>query len=463
MNLIKNYITRAMVAIAAMAIVVGCGGDDEKVKKPQMSELKLNVEVENITTTTAKIKVTHEDDMSKTWLGFHTDDLTSDMMTLVEAHIAAGIKGSELHTSRQYVTIVDGLTPDTSYKYVAVGCTADGEVYGDIYTVEFTTLKRAEENNPAGGNTEGMKKNDAWRVSYVGSDTIDNYVYDHVVRVESLDNNGYVIAIITAEQWETESLMGMSEALLIDMLNYLDNYNATNGTSYTISDMLCYGDGVDMFDITPGSYRAVVIGITADAELSTLYAISEEFEVIEPIASEAYNAWLGEWVIVGENGAACPVTISRDIANRSVWMTGWEGFDDLKVKVEYNSSLDSLFFLSQLVAEDYDLGEEYGTADIYFLGCDDDGYYYDHNEGYYYIGIAGILDDGARAIVRYGVGVSDYPHFMQMFFMAYINGEAWALSKEEDVPSYISIMAREDEYNASLEKSSKPKLTLRKL
>lgn len=452
MNIIKSYITRAMVAMAAMAIVVGCNGDDDTGKRPAEQSLTLNVEVDNITATTAKIRVTHNDDISKSWLGFVTDNVTAtDLKALVAERIAQGIAPTDIHTSAQYITILRELAPETSYKYIAVGCTAEGKVYGDITAVEFTTLKSTAGGDNPGDNLAGMTKNDAWRVTYVGSDTLEGLLYDHVVRVESLDNNPYVIAIVTAEQWATESFKEMCEELLADMVDYLNRYNVENDATYTIADMLTVGDGYDAFDILPGKYRAVAIGITTDAELSYLYAASEEFEVMEPIASEAYNDWLGEWYVVGMNNVVCPVTLTRDIANRSMWMTGWEGRDDLKVRVEYNSELNSLFFFSQLVAEDYDLGEKYGKADIYFLGCDEDGYFYDNAEGYYYIGIAGILDDGGRSIVRYGVGVTDYPKFEQMFFMAYINGEPYSLSYEEDVPTYISIMAREDEYLESLE------------
>lgn len=452
MNIIKTYITRAMVAMTAMAIVVGCNGDDDTGKRPAEQSLTLNVEVDNITATTAKIRVTHNDDISKSWLGFVTDNVTAtDLKALVAERIAQGVAPTDIHTSAQYITILRELAPETSYKYIAVGCTAEGKVYGDITAVEFTTLKSTAGGDNPGDNLAGMTKNDAWRVTYVGSDTLEGLLYDHVVRVESLDNNPYVIAIVTAEQWATESFKEMCEELLADMVDYLNRYNVENDATYTIADMLTVGDGYDAFDILPGKYRAVAIGITTDAELSYLYAASEEFEVMEPIASEAYNDWLGEWYVVGMNNVVCPVTLTCDIANRSMWMTGWEGRDDLKVRVEYNSELNSLFFFSQLVAEDYDLGEKYGKADIYFLGCDEDGYFYDNAEGYYYIGIAGILDDGGHSIVRYGVGVTDYPKFEQMFFMAYINGEPYSLSYEEDVPTYISIMAREDEYLESLE------------
>lgn len=466
MKHIKYYMIKAMAAMAAIATIVGCGGDDKN-DAPKHPDLGLSVAAEDITTTTAKIKVVHNGEASDTWVGFVTDDVTSDESQLVAERSASGIQSSELHASRQYVTIVEELVPETTYKYIAVGYTAEGGAYGNIAAVEFTTLK-ASGNDQGNSNTEGMDLNEAWTVRYVGSKTIENLNYDHVVEVDSRDNNSYVIAIVTAEQWREESLKAMSDALLVDMVDYLDYYNQTNGTNYTIADMLCIGDGIDAFDLAAGDYRALAIGITPTGKLSHLYAVSEEFKVKEAVASEAYKSWLGNWNIVGQNNVSCPVTIRQNVANKSVWMNGWEGFDDLAVSVEYDSSLNSLLFHSQLVATDYYLGDDYGSADIYFFGGDDDGYYYDNQEGDYYIGICGILDDGGRAIVRYGYGVSGYPRFVQMFFMAYINGEPYALSAEEDIPSYVAIMDPvTEEYATPKPLVNRPraphKITLRKL
>ena len=123
-------------------------------------------------------------------------------------------------------------------------------------------------------------------------------------------------------------------------------------------------------------------------------------------------------------------------------MTGWEGYEDLEVEVEYDKQLNSIFFYSQLVAEDYYISEKYPSVDIYFLAGEDDGNFYSIDEGLYYISIGGILDDGARMIVRYGVNTPEYPRFSQMFFMAYVAEESkyYGLSAEADVPSFLATM-----------------------
>ena len=424
-----------MVVFAAIAVAISCdrGGDEAN----SLPNLQLMVEVEDITTTTAKIKVSHELEAQNTWYGFVTDDIVTDAATLLNEAVAKGVEAEELHRSKQYITILEELTPETSYRYIATGLTAEGVQYGEITIVEFKTLKQTtvqeEEYN-------GMRRNDAWTVMYVGKDRLNDVEYDHVVRVISTDNNPYAITLVYADAYDPYQLKDLADAMLVDLKNYLVEYNEQNATSFTFADMLYTGNGADPFDLDPGVYRALAVGFTPEGEVSGLFSVSDEFEVEEQLPTPNYLAWLGNWTIEGQNGAISTVNIARKHANRSFVMTGWEGFNDLEVEVEYNAELDAMFFYSQLVAEDYDLGEEYGKVDIYLFAGDEDGYYYDNKDGDYYIAIAGILDGGQRAIVRYGVNVPGYPKFTQMFFMADIDGKFYTFTKEEDLPSFIAAM-----------------------
>ena len=433
MNILRLSLTRVMVAMAAIALMVACGGEDEPTT--QLPALKLNVEVENITTTTAKIKVTHDFEAKDSWYGFVTDDTTTDAKSLVGEVVANGIDQKNFHRSKQYVSLLESLAPDTNYRYIATGLTAEGVQYGEIAVVEFKTLA---ENG--GEDYNGMRANAAWTVVYRGKDRVDDVTYDHVVEVISTDNNPYAITIVYDEAYDPYQLRDLADAMLVDMKAYLADFNEQNGTTYKFEDMLYRGTARDPFDLAPGTYRAIAVGYTPEGEVSGLYAVSNAFTVEEQMPSVNYLGWLGKWNIEGQKGPTTPVEITKDVANRSFYMTGWEGFDDLTIEVEYNAELDAMFFYSQLVAEDYDLGEEYGLADIYLFAGDEDGYYYDNADGDYYIAIAGILDDDQRAIVRYGVNTPGYPKFTQMFFMAEIGGKFYTLTAEQDIPSFIAAM-----------------------
>mgnify|MGYP003294647542 CR=1 FL=1 len=438
MNRLKLSLTRVMVAVTAIAFAVACDRGGDKVES--LPNLKLSVEVSDITTTTAKIKVSHDFDAKDSWYGFVTDDTTTDAKALISMMVANGIDQKNFHRSKQYVSLLESLAPDTNYRYIATGLTAEGVQYGEIAVVEFKTLA---ENG--GDDYNSMRANAAWTIVYRGKDKVDGTTYDHVVEVISTDNNPYAITIVYADAYDPYQLRDLADEMLVDMKAYLADFNEQNGTTYKFKDMLYRGTARDPFDLAPGIYRAIAVGYTTEGEVSGLYAVSNEFEVEEQMASVNYLAWIGDWEIYGQNDVSTPVTISKGVANRSFYMTGWEGFEDLAIEVEYNAELDAMFFYSQLVAEDYDLGEEYGKANIYLFAGDEDGYYYDNKDGDYYIAIAGILDDGQRAIVRYGVNTPGYPKFTQMFFMADIDGKYYTLTAEEEIPSFISAMNQRTE------------------
>ena len=440
MNLLKNTITRVMVALAAITLVVGCSDSNEE-GGVEMPDLQLQLSVENITATTAKIKVSHSQDSDLTWYGFVSDRVGESVTTLAEEEVASGAYHNKLHRSKQYVEVLEELQPSTDYTYIAFGLTDEGKIYGEIVAAEFKTLS-GNNNNDEPEEINGMRRNNAWTVRYIGAGTVEGKDYDHVVTVGSVDKNPYTVTIVYAEYYDPADLRGLADLMLEDMHAYLDEYNAYYGTSYTIAHMLSKGDDVYKFDLDPGLYRAVAMGYIEQGEVSGLYAVSDEFEVEMPVATKEFNEWLGKWSIEGMNKAKCNITLSAGTPNKSIYMTGWEGYEDLEVEVEYDKQLNSIFFYSQLVAEDYYISEKYPSVDIYFLAGEDDGNFYSIDEGLYYISIGGILDDGARMIVRYGVNTPEYPRFSQMFFMAYVAEESkyYGLSAEADVPSFLATM-----------------------
>ena len=74
-------------------------------------------------------------------------------------------------------------------------------------------------------------------------------------------------------------------------------------------------------------------------------------------------------------------------------------------------------------------------GDIHLIGVDKDGkpYGLDKNDTYG-IAIAGVIDGGYRAIVRYGVNTPGYPKFVAMMLAAYIDGGYCSL--KGDIPAF---------------------------
>jgi hypothetical protein len=446
----KKIITLAMAAITAV-LMTSCDSTFVGLEVKPNDKLTLNIEIEDVTATTAKVKVTHDGQASDSWYGLLTTSVNENeeqLITEAAAQFVANGTGEGLHKSKNYVSILKNLEPQTAYKYIAFGLTAEGKVYGNSASYEFIT----EAQDTPGGNEPddpnvdpedpvvgSMRVNSAWKVRYKGAGVLYEQNYDHVVEVKSTDNNPYIVTVVYASEWNPIYLPELGEALIVDMKEYLAEFNKSNGTNYTLNDMLYRGDAADAFDLYPGYYKAVALGVTADGRLSNLYAVSDTFEVKEPVATDAFKAWLGNWTVVGSNSLNCELTITTHVANRSVWVLGWSGVSDWSINVDYNRDRDDLTFYSQLVAQNFDFGT-YGVGDVYFLAGDDEGYFYQMNSSGYGIAIAGILDDGTRAIVQYGVGVTDYPSFDKMFFMAKIGNDFFDISMDAS-PIFPCIMA----------------------
>ena len=448
MKLYRTFFKAVVVVIAAMA-AFACEKTPAGGGSSLNEDLELVVDVEDITLTSAKIKVTHNGQKSDTWYGFLTEIVAGDEEELISQAVEDYMNGDSsegLRKSKSYVTVLKDLKPGTAYKYIAFGLSADGKVYGSSASVEFETKLDGTGSGPGdGGQTpgnpevDGMKVNKAWTVNYVGEGVVNGEDYDHVVTVNSTDRNTYAITIVYASLWNLDDLYDMAVLFAEDLVAYVDEYNEYYGTSFTVGDALYSGTASDAFDLYPGYYIAVALGITPEGKVSGLYAISDVFEVKEAIPTEQYKSWLGDWTIVGENDVEFTVTLSRHVANRSFWMYGWEGFEDIPVDVEYSEERNDLTFYAQLVQENYYLEEYDVTANMYFLGGDVDDNFYTVIDGNYGIAIAGVLDDGQRALVRYGVNQPGYPKFMSMFYAAEVGGQYMCFTETENLPTFRGI------------------------
>lgn len=451
MKLVKHLALMAMVAVAAIANTA-CEEPQEEQKNPNLNHsLVLSVDVDNITATSAKVKVTHNGKTADSWYGLLTTDVTTRIDELVAStveELKKGDIGEQLTFSKSYVKILSPLSPATDYRYIAFGLSEEGEVYGEYASLEFTTLAQGGGNGGSGSGDSGedevyenMIVNPAWSVAFTGKGTINGTSYNNTVTVTSTDNNPYTIAVVYASEYDVALLPQLGEYLLEDMYAYLDAYNSAYGESAVLNDLLYRGSGQTAFDeLYPGYYMAVALGITAKGEISGLYAVSPVFEIEEEVPTSLYNAWIGEWVIKGDNEISNDVIIARNYANRSVNLIGLMGLP-FSIVGEYSSERNDIIFYSQIVEPNYTFDD--GTvANICLVGVDKDGKTYSlQSNGEYGIAIAGVLEGGQRAIVRYGVNQPDYPKFNAMLLVAEISGKHYTIgSSIENLPAF-NVMA----------------------
>ncbi|MBP3497928.1 MAG: hypothetical protein J6K33_08855 [Alistipes sp.] len=449
MNFTKNIFRLAMVAFATIAISA-C----EPVEKPSENEgeqnnnsdFALEVDVDNITATSAKIKVVHNGKVADSWYGVLTTDTTTredELIDKIVEELSAGDIGQQLIFSKNYTKIFSPLTPNTDYKYIAFGLTEDGVVYGQHASIEFTTAQSGNDGNNGEDNTDkedevydNMLPNPAWSIAYTGAGVVNETQCQHTVTVNSTDNNPYTIAIVYASEYDPSKLRDLGQSLVESMLEYLEAYNAAYGTSFVLNDMLFRGNGIDAFDnLYPGYYIAVAMGITSKGEVSGLYAVSETFHIEEQQPTTLYSSWLGDWVFMGDNNISNEVVIGRNVANRSVNLMGLMGLP-FSVVGEYSTERNDIIFAAQVAYQNYQFSDG-DTGDIHLIGLDSNGKYYGLDNGNYGIAIAGVLENGKRAIVRYGLRESGYPKFVAMMLVAYVGGNYYTLG--ENFPTFNGI------------------------
>jgi hypothetical protein len=158
--------------------------------------------------------------------------------------------------------------------------------------------------------------------------------------------------------------------------------------------------------------------------------------------SALYSEWLGSWVLTGDNNVSNSIVISQNIIDKSINLTGLMNLP-FAIEGEYSTERNDIIFYAQIVEKEYSFsGGQVGS--IHLLGLDKNGEYYGLENGEYGIAIAGVLEDGARAIVRFGVKVPDYPKFAAMMLVAKIGDKYYDLDNAAEgstnIPAF-NIMA----------------------
>ena len=402
----KKFFRFAAIAVAAIALF-SCEkpqGDDTQTpggnEKPEQTvpgytdDLTFALEVVEVEADQAKIKVEHNGTTKDTWYGFATTE--SDVDKAIADVLAEG--NVTLKKNKKTNITVRNLEPETEYTFIAVGIKADGTQYGEPATVKFTTAKAEEPTPPA---PEGYTVNPNWTVTYVGDYEEGGKVYDNVVHVETTDTNPYFVTAWPVDLFEQNGIEAIVTAEIAAWEEELAKY-----PDATWADIVYAESGLTQVYIDPEygtKWYAMAIGCDTNGKATGLYALSEVIDLEnlgggeeeEPTAE--YAAWLGDWTFTGANGVAWPITFSKGKANKSFIMTGWEGFDDLGVVVEWDATNQIWAAMIQnLGTFEFQGGI---TGDIWFAAYDAEGYFYPVDGIPAFLG--GYDEEGNRVAVGY--------------------------------------------------------------
>ena len=401
----KKFLRFAAIAAAAFALL-SCekdpqGGDTQKpdggsTNTPTTEyteDLKFTLEVSEVEADKAKIKVEHNGTTKDTWYGFATTE--SDVNKAIAGVLAEG--NVTLKKNTKTTMTVRNLEPETEYTFIAVGIKADGTQYGEPATVKFTTAKAEEPTPPA---PEGYTVNPNWTVTYIGEYEEQGRVFEHVVLVESTDTNPFFITAWPVDYFEQLGI----ETIVNTEIEAWEELLAKNPGA-TWADIVSAESTMADTMIEPEygtKWYAMAIGCDTNGQPTGLYALSEVIDLEnlggeeeEPTAE--YAAWLGNWTFTGANGVAWPITFSKGKANKSFIMTGWEGFGDLEVEVEWDATNQIWAAMIQnLGTFEFQGGK---TGDIWFAAYDAEGYFYPVDGIPAFLG--GYDEEGNRVAVGY--------------------------------------------------------------
>lgn len=366
---------------------------DPEVEKELNQNLAFTVEVVEVGSDVAKIKVKHNGSAEDTWYGFLTEKVSSTDALLIDSEVTRifenGTPDGLMNQTIANVTL-DKLNPLTEYKYIVFGVSEEGEIYGKSTSVKFTTTKAVAV----------LTENSAWTVEYKGAGVIDGVEYDHTVTVKSTDQNKYFITAVTKASIDKDGVETVAKSELQGFKEYIDAFNAEYGTNYTLDKLLYQGDGIEAFMLEPGiDWYAIAVGVDADGDFSGLYAMSDVINIKEADLEPEYAEWIGSWTITGANGITQDVVFSKGVANKSFKMTGYEGSatEGLDVRVDWDSESGAWYIMNQNFGT-FSFGD-YGDGEVWFLGADEVGNLFLSEE--FPICVGGKMEDGSIAALPY--------------------------------------------------------------
>ncbi len=411
----KFFKFAAVAAIAAM--FVSCtekpGPDPDNSKDPETPDtpkveltenLAFTLEVTEVETDKAKVKVEHNGTTNDTWYAFATTD--TDVNAAITAKVAEitadGGKIAGIKKGKSTTVTVRSLEQDTDYTFIAFGITAEGQVYGTAASTTFKTEK--EEVVPPA--PEGYTINPNWTVTYIGDYEQDGEIYDNVVVVETTDTNPFFVTAWPVDYFEELGIEAIVDEEIKAWEEMLAQYPGA-----TWNDIVYTESILAQVTINPEygtKWYAMAIGCDTKGKATGLYALSEVIDLEnlggggdnggEENLTEAYAAWLGDWTITGANGIQQFVTFSKGKANETFLMSGYEGDDAAGLNVTVNwMEEEGIWVIYNQMLGTFNFGS-YGNGDVWFLG---EGETEDIYLSEVPICIGGTLEDGSLEAYGY--------------------------------------------------------------
>lgn len=207
-------------------------------------------------------------------------------------------------------------------------------------------------------NVDYMQPDANWTVSYDGYKVYegDGEKYEHISNevADPAVSGMYYITYFSKDDFSTSGLNLGNYILstvpsIKDDVDELIEYYASYGYELTYSDLLYKDSDYEIFaKFEPGDYYACVIGFDENLAPTGRYSVSE-FTKKDGSEPSAYDNWLGDWKCPHGNSTTSFDTWTFTVKEKgyTYWVSGIEGYTDLKIEVEYDENTEGIIARAQ--------------------------------------------------------------------------------------------------------------------
>lgn len=215
-------------SLLSLALTACQKPEEPRPEKPEIdqSTIVFGVKASALDVDGVTVTVTHNGTDNETYYGFYYTDLETPMANAINRVVSSFTgEGTDLAgvvtTGTTHITVLNGLEPQTTYRYVVFGLNEDGSTYGTPASVDFTTLKGAVE---FGVSVSGITQTSAnASVTSTGDNTDTWYCFATTDLTSSLDE------VVNAE---VERLGSNLSSVLKDGNDMVQLTGLSAGTSY---------------------------------------------------------------------------------------------------------------------------------------------------------------------------------------------------------------------------------------
>lgn len=253
-------------------------------------------------------------------------------------------------------------------------------------------------------NIDFMQPDANWTVSYDGYKVYEGNgnMYEHI-RNDVADptvSGMYYFTYFTKDDFTASGLaMGDYITSLVPTLkaeaDEVIAYYAEYGLTY--SDLLYEDSDYEIFDkFEAGDYYACVVGFDDNFNPTGHYAVSEFTKESGP---SSYDKWLGDWKCPHGNSTTKFDTWTFTVNEKgyTYWVSGIEGYTDLKIAVEYDEATEGIIVRAQEGLGTMTIGSK-GECEMGFYGATTAGQLWTPGASPYAIFTATMNGDSAQLV-----------------------------------------------------------------